>query len=211
MQKKPIQTPSNFRLSNNTNNFEMFRKNFFFAIFCLQKLRDHTSVDRYPFFPAWIIPIEFFFYLKFFFQHKLQHLEVLWNMASGFEFRASDKSGWLTTTELFPVTTPATSTSEAATAVAAEWLRMSQNAAVTCELNFFLSKALSLRLNRDPQEWARCKWGWDFVLVEFVVEFDDGTWLKPTWQLLTEVVSEDAKLFSLSSITIVLVVKGGCW
>ena len=47
--------------------------------------------------------------------------------------------------------------------------------------------------------------------MEFVVEFDDGTWLKPTWQLLTEVVSEDAKLFSLSSITIVLVVKGGCW
>ena len=51
-------------------------------------------------------------------------------MASGFELRASDKSGGLTTTELFPVTTPATSTSEA-TAVAAEWLRMSQNAAVT--------------------------------------------------------------------------------
>ena len=73
-------------------------------------------------------------------------------MASGLEFRASDKSGGFTTTELFPVTTPATSTSEAATAEAAEWLRMSQNAAVTCELNFFLSKALSLRLNRDPQE-----------------------------------------------------------
>ena len=128
-------------------------------------------------------------------------------MASGFEFRASDKSGWLTTTELFPVTTPATSTSEAATAVAAEWLRMSQNAAVTWELSFFLSKALSLRLNRDPQEWARCKWGWDFVLE---VAEDDDTWLFITPQLLTEVVSEASAdvIFSLSSMTIVLVIKG---
>ena len=53
-------------------------------------------------------------------------------MASGFEFRASDKSGGFTTiAELFPVTIPATSTSEAETAVAAEWLRISQNAAET--------------------------------------------------------------------------------
>ena len=37
-----------------TNNFGICPEEFFFAIFCLQKPRDHTSVDEYPFFPAWI-------------------------------------------------------------------------------------------------------------------------------------------------------------
>ena len=86
--------------------------------------------------------------------------------------------------------------------------KISQKAAVTCELNFCLNKARSLRLKRLPHEWALFNRGRlpleprPLLLLLFT-----------TLQLLTEVVSEKLWgrrpwLFSLSSASIQIVLVG---
>ena len=85
--------------------------------------------------------------------------------------------------------------------------RISQKAAVTCELNFCLNKARSLRLKRLPHEWALFNRG------RLPLELLLLLLLFTTLQLLTEVVSEKLWgrrpwLFSLSSASIQIVLVG---
>ena len=85
--------------------------------------------------------------------------------------------------------------------------KISQKAAVTCELNFCLNKARSLRLKRLPHEWALFNRG------RLPLELLLLLLLFTTLQLLTEVVSEKLWgrrpwLFSLSSASIQIVLVG---
>ena len=114
---------------------------------------------------------------------------------------------WPTPLQVWPASRwPLEVTEEPVTALVLLW-KISQKAAVTCELNFCLNKARSLRLKRLPHEWALFNRG------RLPLELLLLLLLFTTLQLLTEVVSEKLWgrrpwLFSLSSASIHIVLVG---